>query len=250
MHARGSATRSGEELWYLARARLVEADVAIASDTEHLQVDTSCDDGHGSETDQRSRTRRTSPIEPHTELLDLALVLFAQLVELIGSDLAARNVRGIGRNVDMVKEMVVHKVVVALLGLARNRVVLVEVVGLDVREREALLLRRRGVSRDERLVSEMAHAYLVEPHEVRVQRDRRRTSSEAEHGVGLGAHESRHTRSDGGAGVLLGVEHDDVGTRDSGARYETTLTIQRLKEAHGGCRYSVGKARRREGRVA
>ena len=92
---------------------LVESDVARATDAEHLQVDPA-------------------------RLTDLLLVGRAGRGDLVAGEGAVGDVDRIGRDVDVVKEVLPHEAVVALQGVGLNRPVFVEVERHDSLERDTL----------------------------------------------------------------------------------------------------------------
>jgi hypothetical protein len=68
------------------------------------------------------------------------LILSTRLIHLRFGYIATWNVDGIASNVNVIEQMVVHKVVVRLWRVVSDRIVLVEVVRLDIGKRYTSLL--------------------------------------------------------------------------------------------------------------
>ena len=94
------------------RARLVKTDMPRTSNTQYLQVD--------------------SPSS-----LDLLLVIPTEFIYFIPFQRSVRDMNILRININMIKQMVVHEIMVALLRLFRHRQILVQIEGNHVTERNS-----------------------------------------------------------------------------------------------------------------
>ena len=132
-------------------ARLVEADVARPTDAEDLQVDAA---------------GRTDPL----------LIPAAGGQDVAPGEGAVGYVDRVGRDVDVVEEVLPHEAVIALEGVGSDRPIFVEIEGDDGLEGDPIL--------------------LVEPDEFVVDAHRRAARRQAEHGLLAGGRPARHEVGD------------------------------------------------------